>query len=180
VRNGVVNAGRAAGRQLARATATNLDNVAASITRGGPARVTAGRADDIATLKSIRRHTERLVRGKATSSNAATMIEVRDIRAAIATRNYRGAGTGFHELNFRFADDAQARGFLRNLNVDQPIPTPGGFLPSRKPDYLFDGGGIYDIKPFRPSANAYDRSRQFRDIRGATGIMPVPLYYRLW
>lgn len=144
------------------------------------ARGTARLADDVATLKSIRRHTERLVQGKATSSNPATMLEVRDIQAAIANGNYRGAGTGFHELNFRFAGDAQGRGFLQNLNIDQRISTPGGFLRSRRPDYLFDGGGIYDIKPFRPSAGAYDTTRQFLDIQGATGTLPVPLYYRLW
>ena len=140
----------------------------------------AGFADDLAILKSIRRHTERLVQGKATSSNPATMLEVRDIRAAIANGNFRGAGTRFHELNFRFAADAQGRGFLRSLNIDQTIATPGGFLDSRRPDYLFDGAGSYDIKPFRPSAGAYDTTRQFLDIQGATGTMPIPLYYQLW
>lgn len=137
-------------------------------------------ADDVATLKAIRRHSERLVKGKATSSSADTMMEVRDIQAAIANKNYKGAGTGFHELNFKFAEEAKGRGFLTNLNIDNPIRTPGGFRPSRKPDYLFDGGGIYDLKPFRPSANAYDTTRQFRDIQNSTGVMPIPFYYRLW
>ncbi|MDR2980896.1 MAG: hypothetical protein LBV12_01470 [Puniceicoccales bacterium] len=139
-----------------------------------------GFTDDIAILKSIRRYTERLVQGKVTSSNPAIMLEVKDIQALIANGNFRRAGSAFHELNFRFATEAQGRGFLRNLNIDRTIATPGGFLKSRRPDYLFNGGGIYDIKPFKSSANAYDLTRQFLDIHGATGNMPVPLYYRLW
>ena len=107
-------------------------------------------------------------------------MDVRDIQASIANGNYRGAGPGFHSLNFGMVRDAQSRGFLQNLNIDQSIKTPGGALSSRRPDYLFNGGGIYDIKVFRPSANAYDATPQFSDIQGATGIMPVPLYYNLW
>lgn len=137
-------------------------------------------ADDIATLKSFRRYSERLIQGNVTSSNPATMMDVRAIKSAIVNGNYRGAGTGFHSLNFGLAENAQSRGFLQNLNWDKAISTQGGFLSSRRPDYLFQGGGIYDIKPFRPSAGAYDRTRQFQDIQGATGIMPVPFYYRIW
>ena len=144
------------------------------------ARKTAEFADDISTLKSIRRHTERLVQGKTTSSNPSTMLEVRDIQAAIANGNFRSAGTEFHSLNFQFARDAQARGFLKGLNIDRSISTPGGFLSSRRPDYLFQDGGIFDIKPFRSSRTAYDTTPQFIDIQSARGIMPVPLYYRLW
>jgi hypothetical protein len=40
--------------------------------------------------------------------------------------------------------------------------------------------GIYDTKVFRLSAGGYDNTRQFQDILGQTGIMPVLLYYRLW
>jgi hypothetical protein len=137
-------------------------------------------ADDVATLKSIRRYSERLVRGKVTSSNASTMLEVRNIQAAIANKNYRMAGTGFHSLNFKMASDAKSRGFLSNLSIDRSLATPAGILPSRRPDYLFGGGGIYDIKPFRATAGAYDNTSQFLDIRDQTGIMPVPLYYSLW
>jgi hypothetical protein len=49
---------------------------------------------------------------------------------------------------------------------------------------------VLDIKPrvnytARPnvpsdSPNAHDATDQFQDIFGATGNMPVPLYYRLW
>ena len=137
-------------------------------------------ADDIATLKSIRRYAERLVQGKVSSSNPATMMDVRAIQSAIANSNYRGAGTGFHSLNFSMARNAQSRGFLQNLNIDKVLSTPGGILSSRRPDYLFKGGEIYDIKPFRPSPSAYDQTMQFQDIQGASGIMPIPLYYRLW
>ena len=104
-------------------------------------------ADDVATLKSIRRYSERLVLGKVTSSNASTMLEARDIQAAIANGNYRGAGTGFHSLNFKMARDAQSRGFLPNLKIDQSLATPGGFLPSRRPDYLFGGAGFTTSNP---------------------------------
>jgi hypothetical protein len=149
----------------------------------GNSALTLNLADDVATLKSIRRHSERLVQGKVLSSNSATLLNVRDIQAAIANGNYRGAGTGFHSLNFRFATQAQDAGFLRNLNIDGRrglLKTPGGFRPTRRPDYWFHGGGVYDIKPFRSSPHAYDTTPQFRDIQGAVGATPIPFYYKLW
>jgi hypothetical protein len=136
---------------------------------------------DVPTLKSIRRYSERLVRGKTISPNASTMLDVRDIQGSIANGNYRRAGTGFHDLNFGMARDAQSRGFLQNLNIDKSMKTPNGYLPSRRPDYLFRWDRkSYDIKPFRSSPDGYDNTPQFQDIEGATGILPTPFYYRLW
>jgi len=71
---------------------------------------------------------------------------------------------------------------MPNLQIEPKIPVLLSALrtiASRKPDYVFIGGGIYDIKPWRPTRNAFNRSAQFRDIQAATGQMPVPLYYRL-
>ena len=145
-----------------------------------PSRTVTASADDVATLKSIRRHVERLAQGKVVSSDANTMMQVRSLQRHIANENYASAGTRFHSLNFKFAREAQSRGGLRGLNIDRSIPTPGGFRPSRRPDYRFDSGSIFDLKPTRSSANAYDTTQQFQDIFGATGNMPIPLYYRLW
>ena len=50
-------------------------------------------------------------------------------------------------LNFKMARDAQSRGFLPNRNIDQSLATPGGFLPSRRPDYLFGGAGFTTSNP---------------------------------
>jgi hypothetical protein len=145
-----------------------------------PVRTVAASADDVATLKSIRRHVERLAKGKVVSSDANTMMQVRSLQRHIANENYAAAGSRFHSLNFKFAREAQSRGGLRGLNIDRSIPTPGGFRPTRRPDYRFDSGNIFDLKPTRSSANAYDTTQQFQDIFGATGNMPIPLYYRLW
>ena len=78
------------------------------------------------------------------------MRQVRAIQRAIQNGNYRGAGTRFHSLNFRYVRDAQTRGFFQRLNIDRRIDIPeGGFRAGRRPDYLFDSGDIYDIKTIR-------------------------------
>ncbi len=141
-----------------------------------------GNTADIAILRSIKRYSERLVRGDVSSSNFATMARVRRIRAAITNGKYNTAGARFHSLNFGMVRSLKLRGFLSRFDVDKSISTPGGFLPSRRPDYLFNSGAgdIFDIKPFRPNRDAYDNTEQFQDIQGARGVMPVPFYYRLW
>jgi hypothetical protein len=138
-----------------------------------------GIVNDVATLKAIRRHGERLVRGDVTSSNPATMLDVRNIRAAIANGDFHAAGTGFHRLNFRLVRDAQNRGFLDGLLRNRRLATPGGVKSYRIPDYRY-GADTFDLKPWRPTRNAFDVTEQFLDIQGATGRMPIPLYYRLW
>lgn len=162
--------------------------VLANIEASRASRLAGPSIDEVAALKSIRRHSERLVRGQATSTSPAVNRQVRAINRHIniyrtggSGRRLAWAGTRFHSLNFRFVSDAQARGFFQNLNRDARIAIPpGGFRAGRRPDYLFDPGEIYDIKPFRPSANAYDRTEQFLDGQRATGQTPIPLYYRLW
>jgi hypothetical protein len=77
----------------------------------------------------------------------------------------------------------QRRGALQPsvvFNVDTPLSTPGGFRPSRRPDYMFNGGPSFDLKPWKPSASFYDTSEQFLDIQATTGQTPIPLYYRIW
>jgi len=146
----------------------------------GYAAPTTPTPDEVATLKSIRRHAERLVKGKATSDNPAIMRRVRTIQRRIATGRFGSAGTHFHSLNFELVRDLQARGFLQNVIVDQRLPIPNGLLPFRRPDYLFPGGVVYDLKPWRNSPSAFATTDQFLDIRRATGRQPIPLYYRLW
>lgn len=136
-------------------------------------------ADDLGTLKSIRRHVERLAQGKAVSSDVEVMRQVRALQRHIRNGKDHWAGTRFHSLNFRFAREAQSKGYLPGLNIDRSIPTPNGSRPSRRPDYQLDRGNIYDLKPTRHSRNAYDSTEQFQDVFGATGNMPIPLHYRL-
>jgi hypothetical protein len=106
--------------------------------------------------------------------------QVRFINAHIQNGQYGAAGSRYHSLNFRFVRQAQEAGFLQNLNIEPRIEALGGSAVGfRKPDYMFGGGGIYDLKVFRPSPNAYNPTPQFQDIVNTTGQMPIPLYYRL-
>jgi hypothetical protein len=83
-------------------------------------------------------------------------------------------------LNFRLVREAQAKGFLRDVIVDRSVQTPLGIRRSRRPDYRVTNGEILDIKPWRNNPKAFDLTDQFQDLLGATGEMPIPLYYRLW
>ena len=119
------------------------------------------------------------IQGKVTSNSPAVQRQVRYIQAHIQNGRYGAAGARYHSLNFRYVRQAQAKGFLRNLNREPRITAPASSaVRFRKPDFRFDGGGIYDLKPFRSSPNAYDATLQFQDIFDTTGQMPVPLYYR--
>jgi len=138
------------------------------------------RSESVSTLKSIRRHTERLVRGNVKASNPAIARQVRSIQRAISREQFGRAGTRYHSLNFRLVREAQAKGFLRDVIVDRSVQTPLGIRRSRRPDYRVTNGEILDIKPWRNNPKAFDLTDQFQDLLGATGEMPIPLYYRLW
>ena len=75
--------------------------------------------DDMAILKSIRRHSEKLVQGKVTSTDPVINRKVRAIQRAINNNEYGKAGAKFHSLNFKLVRDAQSRGFLQNLNINK-------------------------------------------------------------
>ena len=131
-----------------------------------------------AILKSIRRHSERLVRGKAAAGSIRTQQRVGQIRHALANEQFGQAGTHFHSLNARFARMAQARGHLQDVVVNKRFYTAGKYY--RIPDYRMTNSHlIYDIKPWRSSPTAFHGTEQFQDLIAA-GRGPVPLYYRLW
>ncbi|CAM2005548.1 hypothetical protein APED_02675 [Acanthopleuribacter pedis] len=139
---------------------------------------------DVAILKSIRRHGERLVRGKVTGNSDYVRNQVRMTRHRLHQGNRAAAGTRFHSLNFHFVKQAKAGGFLRNLDIEPRIAAPLRSLVNfRKPDYAFGRNSryqnFYDIKPFKNSKGHYDNTSQFLDISSTTGLTPVPLYYRL-
>jgi hypothetical protein len=171
------------------AFATGMASGASSSTSGQSAGGSGGTsqtprstgADDAATLKSIRRHVERLAKGKATSANPAVMRQVRELQRLIANGEYARAGTRFHSLNFRLARQAQSKGALRGARINRTrIPTGKPHPANRVPDYDLVGGDLYDLKPWRNSPDAYDHTAQFQDISNATGDAPTTLYYQLW
>jgi hypothetical protein len=161
------------------------DDVAGAGRRGGDiVRHVANDAplpkDDLAILKSIRRHAERLVSGKAAASNVDPARQVVRIQKHFRAGRHGAAGSMFHSLNFRYAGQAQKKGFLLNMEIEARVASAGiGRRKYRKPDYLFDHARSYDLKSFRPDRAAYNSSEQFRDIATSTGHMPVPLYYKL-
>jgi RHS repeat-associated protein len=134
----------------------------------------------VAVLKAIRRHAERLVKGKVRTSgfSAQTQRHVRRAQQALAQGDQALAGTHMHSLVARFARGAKARGHLRDVVINRRAYT--GIKRFRIPDYRVTGTPhmVLDLKPFKPTPVAYNTTPQFMDLRAA-GMTPVPLYYRL-
>lgn len=155
--------------------------VLANIAKSKAERLAKPALDELATLKSIRRHVERLARGDAVANSLDTARDVGRLQTRIQSKNYKSAGSLFHKLNFKFVQQVKDAKLLTRLKVDVKMSTRGCFRSSRQPDYNFDGGAIFDLKPVRNSRHAYDKTKQFQDIANArNGSMPIPLYYKLW
>lgn len=137
-------------------------------------RLRALRRDNIAVLKSIRRHSERLLRKDVVSNNPEIRRHVRRARHWLHRGNEGAAGSHFHSIVFRQAREAGVP-----VHIDRMIPTVGGLRPRRRPDFRFGAGPIPDLKASQASRHAFDQSDQFQDIVQSTGQMPFPLYYRL-
>ena len=130
--------------------------------------------DAQATLKSIRRHTERLATGKVVSNDAS----VRDLTVAAqnarATWNRASAGRGMHGLTFSFTRELEGRNLLTNRRLE----TPGQISDYRVPDFqLVDPNyspprpiASWDLKVRNLNEYSHWGTDQFTDIREATGI----------
>jgi hypothetical protein len=133
----------------------------------------------LATLKSIRRHSERLVRGKAIPSSPEVSKLVRQYNAPISPRL---RGTCFHNINFYYAKQARGGGYLLNTYINNfriltPLWSDASY---RVLDYTlpYETTYTFDLKPWRGVPYAYDQTPQFQDVFNKTGTMPVPLYYK--
>jgi RHS repeat-associated protein len=139
-----------------------------------------------AILKSVRRHTERLVFGRVVSNDPTVRRLTLEVQGFAAAGNRRAAGDAMHTLNAEFLRPLESP----NLRVNRRFPTPGGRSEYRRPDYQlvdpsYPGGrpyGNWDLKPLGLNEYSYALTPQFMDIRGASGLGirdPKPLYYRL-
>ncbi|MCA9137624.1 MAG: hypothetical protein KDB00_12720, partial [Planctomycetales bacterium] len=153
-------------------------------------------ADDFSTLRSIRRYVERLVYSDTIPAGRVGEL-VEDFRFALRNNNRRLAGTKFHELVFRFAEQAFDENRIRGFYIEESvlgrfnnarIPDFLAIAPGRRGNVLFgqvydDGFGlynqIYDLKPFRSDQFTYDLTDQFLDFRHASGRRPIAFYYNL-
>jgi len=143
--------------------------------------LTVSEAQD--AIKAARRHTERLINGRVVSNDPAVRVLVAEAQAARATGSRRAAGDATHKVVSAFTVQLEDRGLLTNRN----LATPGQIAEYRRPDFqLVDPSyspprpiAAWDLKPL--SLNEYSKwgTPQFTDIREATGIRTVPLYYKM-
>ena len=140
-------------------------------------------SDAQATLKSVRQHTERLASGKVVSNDSSVRDLTTRVQSARATGDRTSTGTAMHDLKFAFTRDLEGRGLLTNRRLD----TPGQIADYRVPDFqLVDPSyspprpmAIWDFKVKNLNEYSHWGSDQFTDIRNATGIRTVPLYYKM-
>jgi RHS repeat-associated protein len=143
--------------------------------------MTVGEANT--TLKAIRRHTDRLATGKVVSSEASVRDLAAEAQSARATGNRALASSARHELMFSFSRELEGRNLLTNRRLD----TPGQISDYRVPDFqLVDPSyspprpiAVWDLKVRNLNEYSHWGSNQFSDIRKATGIRAVPLYFKL-
>ena len=146
-------------------------------------------AHDLAIMKSIRRHSERLVRKRAFSGDPEIAAQVAMIRHRLHQGRLAAAGSRFHSLMFEYVEEAQSRGLLSSLAREPRVSAPfWSAVAYRKPDFGFGlstaastglWDAFYDIKPWRSGAGAFALSSQFLDIYSRSGLTPTPLYYRI-
>jgi RHS repeat-associated protein len=144
---------------------------------------TLSHSDTSATVKSIRRHAERLVSGEVVSNDASVRRQTARVQSAILTGKRSLAGQAMHELHFEFSRGLESP----ELRVDRRMETPGGRSEYRRPDFqLVDPNyfpatptAAWDLKLSGLNEYSHYSSAQFTDIREATGIRTIPLYYRL-
>lgn len=88
-----------------------------------------------------------------------------------------------HKLKFSFTRELEGRNLLSNRRLE----TPGQISDYRVPDFqLVDPNyspprpiAIWDLKVRNLNEYSHWGSDQFTDIREATGIRTVPLYYKM-
>lgn len=156
--------------------------VAAAPVRGPPATavwVHNTCSDELATIRSLRKHAERLVRGHRAAKLKHLGDKADDVRTAINAEKFNLAGTYFHKLLKDLVVEAKKKG-LKAVEPNPEVIISNGVKGKRIPDFRLFEKTIYDLKVFRHTADAYNKTSQFKDLEKATGFWPIALYYRLW
>lgn len=121
------------------------------------------RDDTIATIKSVRRHVEKLMKNDTVA------------KRYLAKGQYEQYGTYFHNRVFKRIRSLNIQGLEIDKNIIK-FGTNGGKGNMRRPDFQWMRGTseyeIWDLKP-----NGFQWSQQFQDILEWTKINPIPLKY---
>jgi RHS repeat-associated protein len=142
-------------------------------------------ADEMqATLKSVRRHVDKLNQRRVGRSGAA-------FQDAVAAGRYDHAGSIAHNRMFKRLDSRKFETlegnevFINRSRIYPPPAAAGGKYKYRLPDVQYGNRGtaeyrVWDFKGIRPTAQFPDPTGQFRDIFDWTGVHATPLYYHWW